>query len=57
MKKEGKKTTYLREALHGSNKKNDIFNKVRDPHPELPEVVRVLWDPLLSGEKCSDFIY
>lgn len=48
---------YLRETLHGSNKKNDIFNKVRDSHPELPKVICVLWDSILARRKQNVMIH
>lgn len=41
---------YLRETLHGTNKKNYVFNEVRDSHPELPKIICVLWDSLLLGK-------
>lgn len=42
--------SYLRETLHGSDKKNDIFNEVWNSHPELPEVVGVFRDSLLLNK-------
>lgn len=41
--------THLSKALHRAHQEDEILHQVRNPHPKLPKIVRLLGDTLLEG--------
>lgn len=50
-----KRSPHLSKALHGADQEDNVLYQIRHPHPELAEVICVLWDSVLSvGKKHTD---